>query len=252
MASRNRVSVFQGFDLIDWRPWAIVCVALLVCGAGYRIAMAKYRPLMAERILLPVPLSVFPKTIGDWVGQDKPLSREVEQIAGNDDYVNRLYADGLTGEWAYFYIAYSGRPRTMLGHKPEVCYVGAGWVHDSTEQSRVVLSNGTTLPCLVHHFHQPPPKSGAICVLNYYVLNGVPTNDEGQFAGLLDRLPNIEGNPARYVAQVEVSSVSEASVKKLAAATADEVLARLPDKDGELRAASDESGNAVTPSAGGH
>jgi len=251
VAFRNTGSFFQGFDVIDWRPWAIVCVVLLACGAGYRVAMAKYHVRMAERVVLPVPLSVFPLTVGDWTGQDRPLSREVEQIAGNDDYINRFYADGLTGEWAYFYIAYSGNPRTMLGHKPEVCYVSAGWVHDSTEQSHLVLPDGSTLPCLVHSFHEPPPKSGAVCVLNYYVLNGVPTNNEGQFAGLLDRVPNIEGNPARYVAQIEVSSVSEASVRKLAAATADEVLARLPDREGKVRAATDGRRAAATPVAGG-
>lgn len=222
---------------MNWRPWAAVCVALVICGTGYRLTMAKYGPPMAQRIVLPIPLSLFPTTIGAWVGQDKPLSKEVEQIAGNDDYINRLYVDNSGREWVSFYIAYSGRPRTMVGHRPQVCYISAGWVHDATEPAQVGLASGASVPCLVHRFHQPPPRTGDMVVLNYYVLNGITTNNEEDFTGVSWRLPNIQGNPAWYVAQIEISSTSEAAVRRFAALTGDEVLARLPDRNGQVAAA---------------
>jgi EpsI family protein len=222
---------------MDWRPWLAVCMVLIACGAAYRITMAKYRPLMSARIELPVPLSAFPLNIGDWRGEERPLTPEIEHIAGNDDYTHRVYLNRATGEGVFFYIAYSGRPATMIGHRPQVCYVGAGWINDASDPDVVASTGGMRLPCLVHRFHMPPPQSSNVVVLNYYVLNGVPTNDEDQFTGVGMRLPNIEGNPARYVAQVQIASPSEAAVRHFAELTADEVLSRLPDRQGQVKAA---------------
>jgi hypothetical protein len=75
-----------------------------------------------------------------------------------------------------------------------------------------------------------------IVVLNFYILNGRITADEKDFSGLLDRKPNIAGDPARYVAQVQISSVLENSIRTAAKDMADVILDFLPDKDGKVRA----------------
>jgi len=75
-----------------------------------------------------------------------------------------------------------------------------------------------------------------IVVLNFYILNGQITTDEKDFSGLLDRRPNIAGDPARYVAQVQVSSVLENSIITAAKEMADVILDFLPDKNGIVRA----------------
>ena len=103
-----------------------VLAVLIAGGASYRMAVAKVRPLLSRRILLPVPLKEFPLEIAGWTGEDRPMSPEVERIAGNDDYVYRVYTHDVTKEKASFYIAYSGRPRTMVGHNPQACYGGQG------------------------------------------------------------------------------------------------------------------------------
>lgn len=230
---------------MNYRPWLAACLILILCGAGYRVAMARFRPLMSERINLPVPLSAFPVSIGGWVGEERPLTPDIERVAGNDDYLSRLYRNLSTGEWANLYIAYSARPRTMVGHQPQVCYRNAGWIADGFSPSEVSAENGTVFPCLLHTFHLSGPAAVEIVVLNYYVLNGVTTNDETAFTGVGWRLPNINGNPAWYVAQVQISSSSEASVRRLAAATAPEILSRLPDRMGRLNIA---GGPASAPS----
>ncbi len=76
-------------------------------------------------------------------------------------------------------------------------------------------------------------------VLNFYVLNGKPTADENDFSGSLWRRPNIAGDLAQYVAQVQVSSVLESSVRKMAKDVADLILDYLPDQDGKIRAVDD-------------
>jgi len=223
-------------NLIRLRPYVVVVVVLLLLGGVYRIAMARIRPMMTRRIELPVPLSTFPVEIGLWTGEDRPLTPEVEQVAGNDDYLSRVYTNGVTGESARIYVAYSARPRTMLGHQPDVCYVGGGWAHDETRPDEVRLADGQVIPCLIHRFHK---DEWSTVVLNYYVLNGVTTNDEGRFAGVGWRRPNIASDPAWYVAQVQVSGASEATVRKLATITAPLVLRHLPDREGKVVVAED-------------
>jgi hypothetical protein len=139
-------------------------------------------------------------------------------------------------EWANVYISYTARPRTMVGHTPEVCYVGGGWAHDSTESSEVITKSNGKIPCLIHHFHRPAPEYEQRTVLNYYVVNGRFTSDERAFSGLGWRTPNIAGDPARYVAQVQISSVLESSVLNAVADMTDLLLDYLPDETGQVRA----------------
>ncbi len=74
-------------------------------------------------------------------------------------------------------------------------------------------------------------------MLNYYVVSGRITIDERAFEGLGWRTPNIEGDPARYVAQIQISSSSENSTVKLAEDITDKLLELLPDENGQVRAA---------------
>lgn len=221
-----------------WLAWGLLVAVLVLGGVVFRIATGSFLKIATKKILLPVPLANMPREIESWSGEDSPLSREVERIAGNDDYINRLFVRNSTGEAANLYVAYSGRPRTMVGHRPTVCYVNAGWVHVSTEKLVLRLSSGESLPCLFHRFQMPAPKTAEIYVLNYYVLNGVVTNDEESFAGFAWRLPNINGNPAWYVTQVQIASKSPAAARSLAIDSAPLILEYLPDKDGRVKATS--------------
>jgi len=76
-------------------------------------------------------------------------------------------------------------------------------------------------------------------VLNFYVLNGQPTAEENDFSGPLGRRLNIAGDPARYVAQVQISSEMKSSVLKMAEDVADLILDYLPDQNGKVRAVDD-------------
>ncbi len=220
-----------------WLPWFLVVLSILAGAILYRSITLHVLTPLSKKVELPVPLSFFPFAVGGWTGVDSPLTPEVERIADNDAYLNRIYTNSRSGEVANMYIAYSGRPRTMVGHRPQICYVNAGWVCDETAPQILTLPDGRSLACLVHRFHKANTTFGEVFVLNYYVLNGVITNDEDRFAGVSWRLPNIDGNPARYVAQIQISSRSEASVKGLAIETAGHVLDFLPDEKGSVKAA---------------
>jgi EpsI family protein len=217
-------------------PVLLACVVLVASGLGYRV-VAAHLDRLGKAIRLPVPLANIPMEVGPWRGEDVPMSQAVLKVAGNDDYVNRRYMNEAAGAWVNLYVAYSGDPRTMLGHRPQVCYPAAGWQHEYTTRIEITSPQGTVVPCLLHRFHMAGQAAGSVVVLNFYVLNGKMTDDEGTFSGAAWRLPNISGNIARYVTQVQISSVLEKSVRDAAADFVDVVLKYLPEVEGVVAAA---------------
>jgi len=213
----------------------LAATLLILSGIAYRVLASRLKLITETPIKLPVPLSAFPIKIDGWVGKDVPIPPNIQRVAGNDDFLNRSYIDQSKDQWVNVYVAYSARPRMMLGHRPEVCYVGGGWILDSNEPSEAVCRSGRRVPCLVHRFHRPGPETVEVVVLNFYIVNGEITNDESGFSGIGWRTPNIAGNSARYVAQVQISSVLENSIRTATKDMTELILDFFPDEKGEVR-----------------
>jgi EpsI family protein len=227
-----------------WWGSLLAGVVLLAGGWGYRLTAAALSPDLAAQIRLDPPLSSLPLTLGPWQGQDVPVSAGVQRIAQNDDFVSRSYRSVETGDVVSLYVGYTARPRTMLRHRPTVCYPSAGWSHLQTRTVEVLLpasarpspGRPVSLPALVHAFMRPAAASEArVLVLNYYVLNGQVTIDENSFWGLRWRDPNPGRNASRYVAQVQLMvpqlgsvETAERIARKFAAASAPGILKLLP------------------------
>jgi len=224
-----------------WLFWILAIVLLISAGITYRV-LASHLELTADTaIRLPAPLSAFPTKIGNWVGSDLLIpSTTKEYMERNfaDDFLSRRYVNTAANIWTDVYVVYcSSRPGGILGHQPRVCYPAHGWIHDSTDPSQFTSQTGRQVLCLIHRFHKPAPVYEQIVVLNFYILNGQITTEEKDFSGLLGRRPNIAGDLARYVAQVQISSVLENSIRAAAEEMADLILDFLPDKNGVVRAA---------------
>ena len=216
--------------------WILAVVLLVVAGAGYQLVAVKMNVLVKTPIKLDVPLSQFPKRIGRWIGRDVPISETILEVAANDDFLSRLYVNESNNQWANVYIAYTARPRTMLGHRPQVCYPANGWTHKNTEYVQVISNSGRKIRCFLHNFQKPTAESEEIIVLNYYIVNGQLTDDESVFTGVGWRTPNIDGNPARYVAQVQISSSLEMSVRSAAKDFTDLIMGYFPHESGKVKA----------------
>ena len=248
--NRTKRGVWRGAaSLSRTRSWggapvwfsAIVAVVLLVtAGIAYRTAAARVGGPALAPVKLPVPLKQIPVQIGDWVGQDLSIPETtIAYMRQNfaDDYVSRRYINATEGLLADLYVVYcSSRPGGILGHQPRVCFPNNGWIHDGTTPSEIVARSGRSISCLVHRFHRPAPAYQQTVVLNFYVLNGQITLSEGEFSSFWGRRPNLSGDPARYVAQVEVSSNFESSARAAAGQMADILLAFLPDENGRVKA----------------
>ena len=217
--------------------WVGVFVAVLASGIIYRKAAGFLQIVSDKDISLPVPLRTFPAEIGGWTGKDVPIPETMRLVAGNDDFINRLYANASRNQWVNVYVAYSARPRTMRGHRPQACFTSAGWVHDRTESSSIRSSHGLEIPCLIHRFYRPEKQNEQVVVLIFYVLNGRCIDSEKGFSGFGWRSPNIAGQAARYVAQVQISSLFENSILAAAEEFVDVILDHLPDEGGNVAVA---------------
>lgn len=213
---------------------------IILSGIAYRVLAYRLKLVAANPISLPAPLSVFPMHIGNWVGTDLSIPATTKEYMKKhfaDDFLSRQYINDMIQAWADVYIVYcSSQPGGILGHQPRVCYPGNGWIHDSTETSKFISRAGRKIPCLIHRFHKPAPMYNQTVVLNFYILNGQLTTDEKDFSGLLGRRPNIDGNPARYVAQVQISSVLENSILNIATDMTDLMLDFFPDENSTVKA----------------
>ena len=216
--------------------WMFAVLLLVSFGITYRVLASRLKLVVDTPVELPVPLSALPKKIGNWISKDVPIPTNIQRAARNDAFLNRFFTNDVNNQWANVYIAYTAHPRTMLGHRPQICYVAGGWIHEGTELTNVTSSNGRELPCLLHRFRRPSPETEEIVVLNFYIVNGRLTSDEGVFSGVGFRTPNIDGDPARYVTQVQISSVFENSIRSVAKDIVEQVLDFFPDKNGKVRA----------------
>lgn len=236
---RTRVACRGGTPV--WVAGTLAVLLLVVAGVVYRLTASELQAVLSTPMRLPVPLSAVPTQGNGWTGWDLPIrtvTREYMEENFADDYISRRYLHAAQGLQADVYVVYcSSHPSGIVGHKPRVCYPGNGWIWDQTVSSEIISRAGRTIPCLIHQFHKPVPAYHQVYVLNFYVLNGQITLSEKEFSGFWDRLPNISGNPARYVAQIQISSLMEQAARVAASDFADTILAFLPDEQGQVRAA---------------
>ncbi|NLH43213.1 MAG: hypothetical protein GX448_15340, partial [Planctomycetes bacterium] len=75
---------------------------------------------------------------------------------------------------------------------------------------------------------------------------------EKEFSGLFGRTPNLAGDPARYVAQVQISSTTEQACRALASDIADTIFAYLPDSSGRVTAIEAPAETTPVQEATGH
>ena len=223
-----------------WFVWILALVLLVSAGITYRILAYGLERIISEPIKLPVPLSDFPLQIGNWSGEDLPIPNTTKEYMEKnfaDDYFSRRYKNPVANTWADVYVVYcSSRPGGIVGHQPLVCYPGYGWIHDSTQTEQFTSRAGHQVPYLIHRFHKPSSINDQTVVMNFYVLNGKLTADEKNFSGVFGRRVNIFGDLAKYVAQVQISSVQENTIRSMAKDVVDLILDYLPDQDGKVRA----------------
>lgn len=115
----------------------LVSLALVVAmGVAHGVFSDRWvRSAQLEQAL--VGLQRVPTTIGDWVGEDRPLSEEVMKAGGIDGAIVRRFRNERTGETVTMLIV-CGRGGPISVHTPDVCYEGAGYRQLAPEKPQKV------------------------------------------------------------------------------------------------------------------
>lgn len=93
-----------------------------------------------ENVPAHLPLSRFPRQLGNWSGTDIPLDKDTLEVLGPGDFLVRNYSDpGSDLPLVDLFLAYF--PSQRAGdtiHSPQNCLPGAGWTPESND--RIILS----------------------------------------------------------------------------------------------------------------
>jgi hypothetical protein len=225
---------------VYYRGLAVAGMLVLLAGGYVHRKVSAHIDSGTSQVDLSLNLNKFPKRLYGWDGNDLDIpATTVSYMRRNfaDDYFSRRYINKGKQAWADVYVVYcTSRPASIIGHRPQVCYVNSGWISDTTELKSFTTQSGKALPCLIHRFHKPAPSYVEVVILNFYVVNGRVLTDESEFSGLMGRKPNIGGKEAKYVAQIQISSKYENDVLEAARDLADTLFRWLPDEQGKVQA----------------
>jgi hypothetical protein len=185
--------------------FGVALAVLISAGWAYRLLAQGIAATSGQPLATACPLASLPMRIGEWQGQDVPLDENMRQIAAEDDYVNRQYTNARLGRAVRLYVGYIGRPRSWLGHRPDLCYPAHGWKRISEEKFVVETEARGEVPGLLYEFRAPEAGGARELVLATYLVNGVYSNDSASFADVNRRAANLAGNSGAYVARIQIA-----------------------------------------------
>ncbi|MBN2589431.1 MAG: EpsI family protein [Sedimentisphaerales bacterium] len=195
---------------------AIAAIFLMfLFGLSHRILADKLLSSGEMPPINPDALASFPMEIGLWTGQEAPLDEAIIEATDTDAHISRNYVREGGLEGVAFYVAFGKKARDLMPHRPEVCYVGAGWTRGNTESLELLLEDGTKLSCTIFQFSRGSLIQNKIMILDYYIVDGIFCSDVS-----LLRSKIWKGSGAvNYTAQIQISapissSMDSESVKK--------------------------------------
>jgi EpsI family protein len=214
-------------------------LVIIVFSAAYSVLAARLATPMNITLLTPAELELLPLDIGDWTGQEVPLDEEIVRATDTDAHVNRIYSRRNDTEHISLYIAYGGRARDLMPHRPGVCYTGAGWTPIDERSMELPLNNEMKMPCNIFQFSRGTLNTKKTVLLNYYIVDGQYYRDVSQL-----RFKVWGGSGmVRYVAQVQIVTstsvnLNASSAEKIVCAFAAESapsISRLFESTGDTR-----------------
>jgi len=187
-----------------------VLAALIVLGSG--LAMDRFEKYVNVHLTdsrpINIPLEQMPLDYGDWHGRQEEPDPTIGDLTGMDDVCQIRFHKPGSG-WITVLITYSGRPRQLTGHYPDVCYPAAGWHIEYSKKIQLRAQDGKTIPAQLYFMTRFTENMySQAYVVNTLINNGVVTTDKksADYRTI---------GQDRYVAQVQAfftSADSEAQV----------------------------------------
>jgi len=184
----------------------VVLAILLGAGFGHRLLEKRIALALAQPLAIAQPLATLPMQIGEWQGRGVPLDANVRRIAAEDDYINRRYSRARPpGRSVGLYVGYVGRPRSRLGHRPDLCYPAPGRQRLAEEKLMVKTQTGREVPGILYEFRSSQVGGPRELVLATYLINGEYRDDPAAVGGYNSRDANLFGRQSPYLGRVQVS-----------------------------------------------
>jgi EpsI family protein len=99
-------------------------LSAIILGAGWYSGRAAGDEVAAPR----QALAELPRAVGPWTeSMDVPLDREVRDVLGVDDYINRTYVNAAAQPVNLYIGYYASQRQGDTIHSPQNCLPGAGW-----------------------------------------------------------------------------------------------------------------------------
>ena len=113
-----------------------VLAAVLIAAAAIFLHAHSGSEFFPQRLTL----KTFPATLGNWVGEDVEIDKDVRAVLGPGDFLLRVYKDTeQTQPYIDLFIAYFNSQRAGdTIHSPQNCLPGAGWT--PLKNDRVLLT----------------------------------------------------------------------------------------------------------------
>jgi EpsI family protein len=115
----------------------------LLAGTGIFIHARHTRDVLPAR----QAFASFPHQIGDWTGEDVPISRDVLDVLGPGDFLSRRYRNSPPDADIDLFMAYF--PSQRAGetiHSPRNCLPGSGWLPLESRRSMLSLPGFVPFP----------------------------------------------------------------------------------------------------------
>jgi EpsI family protein len=159
--------------------------------------------LMPDHIKIePGTLAQLPSNLDGWSGRELPLEQAIIKRTDTDDHLSRIYNRTRTGDSIVLFVGYGVRARDLQPHRPDICYVSAGWTLADTEVVDVDIDQQTSIPCKAYFFNRGGLDQRRMVVVAYYVVDGEFCPDVSL---LRSRVWSGAGG-VKYVMQVQVAS----------------------------------------------
>ena len=182
-------------------------VLVLAFGLTYHTLAARLAAPVSIVPMAPEALAQLPMQIGDWIGEDVPMDEAIVRATGTDAHINRRYSRKNGLESISLFVGCSVSIFDRAIHRPEICYMRAGWTLLDRDTVELTLSDGARLPCSVFQFQRGDLQIERATVLHYYIVDGQCSDDISLLQSKLWRL----GGTADYLARVLIVAPNESA-----------------------------------------
>lgn len=175
---------------------------MLIFGLACHVLAARLGTPGNETPIDLAAVEQFPMQIGGWMGQDVPMDEAIVRATGTDAHINRRYSRSGNSESIALYVACGTNARSLMVHRPEVCYISAGLTLMDRRSVELPLTDGSKLPCSVFEFLSGGLDTKKTTVLCYFIV-------DGQYCGDLSLLRSRAwrgSGTVHHAAQVQIGS----------------------------------------------